>query len=713
MDIIKTLANDLQITEKQAKNTVSLIEEGNTIPFIARYRKELTGSLTDEVLRKFDERYRYLTSLMARKEEISKLIEEQGALTAELTEKIENAMILSELEDIYRPYRPKRKTRASVAKERGLEPLALRILLQEDRSGDVIDIASEYINPEKEVITAEDALSGAMDIIAEIISDNADYRKHIRFCTSKHGHVVSKQSKEEDSVYSMYYDFTESVKTIANHRILALDRGEREEYLKVSIKIEEDIILDYLKNQILKSSIYNEVIINTIQDSYKRLIAPSIEREIRSSLTERAEAGAIEVFGDNLKHLLMQPPIKNKTVLGIDPGYRTGCKIAVCDDTGKVLKTGVIFCTLDNHDKEKSAKIVKSIIEEYAVDIISIGNGTASGETEKFVSEIIAGLNREISYIIANEAGASVYSASKLGSEEFPDFTVEQRSAASIARRIQDPLSELVKIEPESIGVGQYQHDVNAKLLKETLSGVVEDCVNGVGVDLNTASWPLLSYVAGISKPVAKNIVKYREENGKFCSRKELLKVDKLGPKAFLQCAGFLKIPEAKNVLDTTSVHPESYDIANSLISEAGIAPQDIRNSALVEEKIKSVDIEKFILAHGVGKPTLTDIIDSLLKPDRDIRDKMPKPILKTEILTMESLYEGMVLTGTVRNVTDFGAFVDIGVHQDGLVHISEISDKFIKHPSEKLKVGDVIKVKVIGVNTDKKRISLSARQAN
>ena len=713
MDIIKTLAKDLQITEKQAKNTVSLIEEGNTIPFIARYRKELTGSLTDEVLRKFDERYKYLTSLVSRKEEISKLIEEQGALTAELTEKIENAMILSELEDIYRPYRPKRKTRASVAKERGLEPLALKILLQNDKSGDVLGIASEYINPEKEVATAEDALSGAMDIIAEMISDNADYRKHIRFCTQKHGLVVSKKSKEEDSVYSMYYDFSESVKTIANHRILALDRGEREEYLKVSIKIEEDIILDYLKNEILKSSIYNEVIINTIEDSYKRLIAPSIEREIRSSLTERAEAGAIEVFGDNLKHLLMQPPIKNKTVLGIDPGYRTGCKIAVCDDTGKVLKTGVIFCTLDNHDKEKSAKIVKSLIEEYSVDIISIGNGTASGETEKFVSEIIAELKGEISYIIANEAGASVYSASKLGSEEFPDFTVEQRSAASIARRVQDPLSELVKIEPESIGVGQYQHDVNAKLLKETLSGVVEDCVNGVGVDLNTASWPLLSYVAGISKPVAKNIVKYREENGKFSSRKELLKVDKLGPKAFQQCAGFLKIPDAENILDATSVHPESYEIAKALISEADILTEEIRNSALVEEKIKTVDIEKFLLAHGVGKPTLTDIIDSLLKPDRDIRDKMPKPILKTEILTMESLYEGMVLTGTVRNVTDFGAFVDIGVHQDGLVHISEISDKFIRHPSEKLKVGDVIKVKVIGVNTDKKRISLSAKQAN
>ncbi len=715
MDIIKILANDLGISENQAKNTVNLIEEGNTIPFIARYRKELTGSLTDEVLRKFDERYKYLTSLISRKEEISKLIEEQGALTDELKEKIESAMILSELEDIYRPYRPKRKTRASVAKERGLEPLALRILLQQDQSGDVLAIASKYINPEKEVNTAEDALAGAMDIIAEIISDNADYRKHIRFCTSKHGLVVSKQSKEEDSVYSMYYDFTESVKTIANHRILALDRGEREEFLKVSIKIEEDIILDYLKNEILKNSIYNEVIVNTIEDSYKRLIAPSIEREIRSSLTERAEAGAIEVFGDNLKHLLMQPPIKGKTVLGIDPGYRTGCKIAVCDDTGKVLKTGIIFCTLDNHDKEKSANIVKSLIEEYAVDIISIGNGTASGETEKFVSEIIAGLGSEISYIIANEAGASVYSASKLGSEEFPDFTVEQRSAASIARRIQDPLSELVKIEPESIGVGQYQHDVNAKLLKETLSGVVEDCVNGVGVDLNTASWPLLSYVAGISKPVAKNIVKYREENGKFSSRKELLKVEKLGPKAFQQCAGFLKIPGADNILDTTSVHPESYDIAKSLLIEAGIAPQDIiqRNSKLVEEKIKTVDIEKFLLAHDVGKPTLLDIIDSLLKPDRDIRDKMPKPVLKTEILTMESLYEGMVLTGTVRNVTDFGAFVDIGVHQDGLVHISEISDKFIKHPSEKLKVGDVIKVKVIGVNTDKKRISLSAKQAN
>ena len=715
MDIIKTLAADLNISVLQAQNTVNLINEGNTIPFIARYRKEVTGSLTDEVLRKFDERYKYLTSLCERKEEVLKLIDEQGALTDEIRDKIEKAVILSEVEDIYRPYRPKRKTRASVAKEKGLEPLATRIFLQNDTSGDIVGIASEYINPEKELTTYEDCLQGAMDIIAEWISDNADYRKHIRFATQNHGIITSKSQTQEDSVYSMYYDFSESVKSVANHRILALDRGEREEVLKVSIKIEENIILDYLKKQILKSSIYNEVIENTIEDAYKRLIAPSIEREIRTILTERAEEGAIKVFGDNLKHLLMQPPIKKKTVLGVDPGYRTGCKIAVCDDTGKVLETGVIFCTLDNHDKDKSAKIVKNLIDKYDVDIVSIGNGTASGETEKFISEIISETDREISYIIANEAGASVYSASKLGSEEFPDFTVEQRSAASIARRIQDPLSELVKIEPESIGVGQYQHDVNAKALKETLGGVVEGCVNSVGVDLNTASWPLLSYVAGISKAVAKNIVKYREDNGRFTSRKELLKVDKLGPKAFQQCAGFLKIPGADNIFDTTSVHPESYETAQSLLNEAGISHDDIRNRsfASMEQNLKKVDVEKFILSHGVGKITLLDIMDSLLKPDRDPRDKMPKPVLKTEILTLESLYEGMCLTGTVRNVTDFGAFVDIGVHQDALVHISEISDKYIKHPSDKLKVGDVLKVKVIGVNTEKKRISLSIKQAN
>lgn len=715
MDIIKRLASDLKISETQANNTVKLIDEGNTIPFIARYRKEVTGGLDDEVLRTLDERLKYLRSLDERRAEITKLIDEQGALTDELKMKIEAAEILSELEDIYRPYRPKRKTRASVAKEKGLEPLAMRILLQQDKTGNPDEIASEYINEEKGVETSYDALNGAMDIIAEIISDNADYRKRIRSVTLNHSVLTTKAATDEDSVYAMYYDFSESAKSIANHRILAIDRGEREEKLKVSLNIEESLIIDYLRKEILKNSIYNELITRAIEDSYQRLIAPSIEREIRNSLTERAEEGAIKLFGENLKQLLMQPPIKGKTVLGLDPGYRTGCKLAVCDDTGKVLKTGVIYCTLDNHDKAKSAQIVKKLIEDYHVDIISIGNGTASGESEKFISEVISGIDREIYYIMTNEAGASVYSASKLGTEEFPDFTVEQRSAASIARRAQDPLSELVKIEPGSIGVGQYQHDVSQKALAETLGGVVESCVNNVGVDLNTASWPLLSYVAGISKTVAKNIVKYREENGKFISRKELLKVEKLGPKAFVQCAGFLKIPDAYNILDSTSVHPESYDAAAALLKDAGISEDEIRmrNSSSIEAKLKSVNLDKFIAAHNIGKPTLTDIIDSLLKPDRDPRDSMPKPVLKTDILTMESLYEGMVLTGTVRNVIDFGAFVDIGVHQDGLVHISEIADRYIKHPSDVLKVGDVIKVKIIDVNMDKKRISLSIKQAN
>ena len=714
MDIIKRISNDLKIGETQVKNTIALIDEGNTIPFIARYRKEVTGSLTDEVLRTFDEKLKYLRALEDRKAEIVRLIDEQGMLTYEIQSKIENSEVLSELEDIYRPFRPKRKTRASVAKEKGLEPLATRILLQNDQKGTPEEFAQEYVNEENGVPTVQDAIAGAMDIIAEHISDNADFRKHIRSVTFSHGIITTKAATEEETVYSMYYDFTERAKTIANHRVLAIDRGEREEKLKVSLIIEEDIIIDYLKSQIIKNSIYNEIIISALQDSYKRLIAPSIEREIRNTLTERAEQGAIKVFGENLKQLLMQPPIKGKTVLGLDPGYRTGCKLAVCDPTGKVVKTDVIFCTLDHHDKEKSAKIVKKLIEDYNVELISIGNGTASGESEKFISEIISSMDREVYYIITNEAGASVYSASKLGTEEFPEFTVEQRSAASIARRAQDPLSELVKIEPGSIGVGQYQHDVSQKALTETLGGVVEACVNNVGVDLNTASWSLLSYVAGISKTVAKNIVAYRETNGSFASRKELLKVDKLGPKAFVQCAGFLKIPGAKNILDSTSVHPESYDIAASLIKECSITEEDIkmRNSKEMEQKLKSFDINKFILNHNIGRPTLDDIVESLLKPDRDPRDSMPKPVLKTDILTMESLYEGMVLTGTVRNVTDFGAFVDIGVHQDGLVHISEICDKYIKHPSEVLKVGDVINVKVIGLNLNQKRISLSSKQA-
>ena len=713
MDIVKKLCEEFSITPKQAEGTIKLIDEGNTIPFIARYRKEATGSLDDEVLRNFDERLKYLRSLDERRKEIINHLTELEVLTDELREKIAAAQILQELEDIYRPYRPKRRTRATVAKEKGLEPLAQRILLQADKTGNPLEIASEFINPEKEVNTAEEAIEGAKDIIAEIFSDDADYRKKIRSITASHGVVSTKAATEEDSVYSMYYAFAQSVKSIANHRVLAIDRGEKDGFLKVSVALEPSLCTDYLLNEVLKASIYNEIITATVEDAYTRLIAPSIEREIRNSLTEKAEEGAMKLFAENLKQLLMQPPVKGKTVLGLDPGYRTGCKLAVVDDTGKVLATGVIYCTLDNHDKEKSAKIVKKLISDYNIDLISIGNGTASGESEKFISEIIHEIDKDVRYIIANEAGASVYSASKMGAEEFPDFTVEQRSAASIARRIQDPLSELVKIDPKSIGVGQYQHDMNQKKLSESLGGVVESCVNNVGVDLNTASWPLLSYIAGISKAVAKNIVKYRDENGKFTSRKELLKVDKLGPKAFVQCAGFLKIPDAKDVLDSTSVHPESYDVARDLLKEAGCTEEDVRlrNTEKLKNNIKEMDLEKFLLAHNVGMPTVTDIKDSLLKPDRDPRDDMPKPVLKSEILTMESLTSGMVLTGTVRNVIDFGAFVDIGVHQDGLVHISEISDRYIKHPTEVLKVGDIVRVKVLDINMDKKRISLSMKQ--
>ena len=713
MDIVKKLCEEFSITPKQADGTIKLIDEGNTIPFIARYRKEATGSLDDEILRNFDERLKYLRSLEERKEEIINHLTELEVITDELREKIAAAQILQELEDIYRPYRPKRRTRATVAKEKGLEPLAQRILLQEDKTGDPLEIAKEFINPEKEVNTAEEAIEGAKDIIAEIFSDDADYRKKIRSITLGHGVISTKASTDEDSVYSMYYEFAQSIKSIANHRVLAIDRGEKDGFLRVSVALETSLCTDYLLNQVLKASIYNEIITATVEDAYTRLIAPSIEREIRNSLTEKAEEGAMKLFSENLKQLLMQPPVKGKTVLGLDPGYRTGCKLAVVDDTGKVLATGVIYCTLDNHDKEKSAKIVKKLISDYNIDLISIGNGTASGESEKFISEIIHEIDKDVRYIIANEAGASVYSASKMGAEEFPDFTVEQRSATSIARRIQDPLSELVKIDPKSIGVGQYQHDMNQKKLSESLGGVVESCVNNVGVDLNTASWPLLSYIAGISKAVAKNIVKYRDENGKFTSRKELLKVDKLGPKAFVQCAGFLKIPDAKDVLDSTSVHPESYDVARSLLKEAGCTEEDVRlrNTEKLKNNINEMDLQKFLLAHNVGLPTVTDIRDSLLKPDRDPRDDMPKPVLKSEILTMESLTSGMVLTGTVRNVIDFGAFVDIGVHQDGLVHISEISDRYIKHPTEVLKVGDIVKVRVIDINMDKKRISLSMKQ--
>lgn len=713
MDIIKTLSEEFNIKPSQVKGTVELIEAGNTIPFIARYRKEVTGSLDDAVLRDFDERLKYLKTLQDRKAGIKELIEKQGALTDELAAKIDGAVMLREIEDIYRPYRPKRKTRASVAKEKGLAPLAQKIYLQAEKHGSVTEIASEYVNPEKGVNTPDEAISGACDIIAEEISDNADYRKKIRSMTVSNGVLSVTAAKDEDSVYRMYYDFSESVKRIANHRILAVDRGEKEGFLKAEIKLDENAVTDWLKGQIVKKSIYEELLENAICDAYARLIAPSVEREIRSELSQRAEEGAIKLFAQNLKQLLMQPPIKGKTVLGLDPGYRTGCKMAVVDDTGKVLETGVIFCTLEHHDKEKSKKIVKDLISKYNVELISIGNGTASGETEKFVSEVINGTDRDVSYIIANEAGASVYSASELGREEFPDFTVEQRSAASIARRVQDPLSELVKIEPMSIGVGQYQHDMNRKNLSESLSGVVESCVNSVGVDLNTASWPLLSYVAGIGKNVAKNIVKYRDENGKFSSRKQLLKVEKLGPKAFEQCAGFLKISDATDFLDSTSVHPESYTAALDLLNEVGYTPDDVRAKRIDDLKLrmKKMDVDAFLERHNIGRPTLSDIADSLLKPDRDIRDDMAKPVLKTEVLTLDDLKEGDVLNGTVRNVIDFGAFVDIGVHQDGLVHVSEIADRYIKHPSEVLKVGDVVKVKVISIDRDKKRIALSMKR--
>ena len=712
MNITQVLAKELSLQPKQVENTVALIDDGNTIPFIARYRKEVTGALDDEILRKLYDRLCYLRSLDERRTEIIHLIEEQGKMTDELMAEIEKAEILQELEDIYRPYRPKRRTKATIAKEKGLEPLAMLIYMQQENSGDPLDFAKEYINAELEVSTAQQALEGAMDIIAEMVSDDADYRKEIRALTFKNALLKSKAATEEDSVYAMYYDFAEPVSKIASHRVLAINRGENEKFLSVAVEIDEELILNYLYSQTLRESIFSEIVKTAVADGYKRLIKPSIEREIRNTLTEEAGEQAISLFSKNLYQLLMQPPMRGKNVLGLDPGYRTGCKLAVVDETGKVCDTGVIFCTLDHHDKEKSAKIVKNLILKHKIELIAIGNGTASKESEKFIAGILKETDAKVYYIMVNEAGASVYSASKLAAEEFPDFTVEQRSAASIARRIQDPLAELVKIDPKSIGVGQYQHDMNQKRLSEALGGVVENCVNSVGVDLNTASAPLLSYVAGVSAPIAKNIVKYREENGKFTSRKELLKVAKLGPKAFTQCAGFLRIPGAKNVLDATSVHPESYEAASSLLLEAGYTAEDVAlgNISDLKLRIKNIDINAFCAKHNIGKITINDIADSLLKPGRDPRDEMPAPILMEDVMSMEDLKPGMIMTGTVRNVIDFGAFVDIGVHQDGLVHISQISNKFVKHPTDVLSVGDIVKVKVIDVDTKKGRISLSMK---
>ncbi|MBE7054716.1 MAG: RNA-binding transcriptional accessory protein [Ruminococcaceae bacterium] len=713
MNILKQLCTELKTDEAKTQNVINLLDEGNTIPFIARYRKELTGNMDDQLIRSISDRLAALRAIEERKAEVIRLIDEQGKLTDEITTSVENAKTLTELEDIYRPYRPKRKTRASVAREKGLEPLA-QLIIEQEFAGDIAVEATKYINEEKGVLTAEDAISGAQDIIAEDISDNADFRKNIRRLTYMNGVITSKQGKGENAIYQMYYEFSEPVKAVADHRILAMDRGEKEDILSIKIELDSAIITDYLGKQILKSNVaqLSELINAAIEDSYKRLIAPSIENEIRSDLTERAQNGAIGLFSVNLKNLLMTPPVKGHTVLGVDPGYRTGCKLAVVDSTGKVLETGVGYFTLEHHDIEKAKKQVKGMIERNNVTLISIGNGTATGESEKFIASLIGELASPVKYMVVSEAGASVYSASELGAKEFPDFDVSLRSAVSIARRLQDPLAELVKIDPRSIGVGQYQHDCNQKKLSGALGGVVEDCVNNVGVDLNTASASLLSYISGISSAVAKNIVSYREENGSFSKRRELLKVSKLGEKAFVQCAGFMRIPGGKEFLDNTSVHPESYDAAKALIEKCGYGKEEIAKSSFPDilGRVTKEIAEEICQQFDIGMFTLRDICDTLAKPGRDMRDELPQPLLRSGCMSMDELTAGMILEGTVRNVIDFGAFVDIGVHQDGLVHISQISNKFIKHPTDILSVGDIVKVKILDVDKEKKRISLTMK---
>lgn len=714
MDINQKITEELEVKGWQVEAAIKLIDEGNTIPFIARYRKEATGTLDDEQLRKLHERLQYLRNLEEKKEQVLGSIGEQGKLTEELKEQILAAETLVVVEDLYRPYRPKRRTRATIAKERGLDPLAAIITLQKtDRP--LEETAADYIDEEKEVHTAKDALDGARDIIAESISDEADYRMWIRKLTIQKGKVVSLAKDEKaESVYEMYYDFEEPVGRLAGHRILALNRGEKEKFLTVKVEAPEEDILRYLKKKIIHGdNPYTTWILEeAAEDSYKRLIAPAIEREIRNELTERAESGAIEVFGKNLEQLLMQPPIVGQTVLGWDPAFRTGCKLAVVDPTGKVIGTTVIYPTAPTTPQkiQASKDLLKKIIKKYDITLISVGNGTASRESEKFIVELLKEIPEKVQYVIVNEAGASVYSASKLASEEFPKFDVGQRSAASIARRLQDPLAELVKIEPKAIGVGQYQHDMNQKNLSEALSGVVEDCVNKVGVDLNTASAPLLSYISGISSAVAKNIVAYREESGRFVNRRQLLKVAKLGPKAYEQCAGFMRIQGGDNPLDGTSVHPESYAAAEKLLKKQGFVPEDIRDGKLTGLSLTIRDYKKLAEELEIGEITLRDIVKELEKPARDPRDEMPKPILRTDVLEMKDLKEGMILKGTVRNVIDFGAFVDIGVHQDGLVHISQITDRYIKHPLEAVSVGDIVDVKVMSVDLKKKRIQLTMK---
>ncbi len=711
-NITKSLCMEFNIKEEHGENVVKLLDEGNTIPFIARYRKELTGAMDDQLLRKFADKLELLRALEERKNDVIRLIDEQGKLTDEIKAQVENAKTLTEVDDIYRPFRPKRRTRATIAKEKGLEPLANAVFLQL-KSFDVYKEAEKYIDSEKGVESAEEALQGAKDIIAEIISDDAENRKAVRAKTYVTA-LLTSVKKEENSVYEMYYEFSEKVNKVANHRILALDRGEKEGVLSVKIDAEEDVLFDVLAQRVINSEGGDSanVVREAMEDGYKRLIAPSIDTEIRNLLTERAQESAIDLFSVNLKNLLMAPPVKGRVVLGVDPGYRTGCKLAVVDSTGKVLETGVGYFTLPNHDKEKAKAQVTGMIKRNGVNLVSIGNGTATGESEEFISDVIGTFGGSVKYMVVSEAGASVYSASKLAAEEFPEFDVSLRSAVSIARRLQDPLSELVKIDPKSIGVGQYQHDCNQKRLSGALDGVVEDCVNRVGVDLNTASPSLLEHISGINGTIAKNIVKYREEKGAFKKRRELLKVAKLGEKTFLQCAGFMRISDGDEIFDNTSVHPESYDAAKDILALCGYTKENVKRGELngFKDALSKADLKEILEKYNIGMVTVNDIADTLLKPGRDVRDELPKPLLRTGAMSIESLKEGMVIDGTVRNVIDFGAFVDIGVHQDGLVHISKICDRYIKHPTEVLSVGDVVKVKVIGVDVEKKRISLSMR---
>ncbi len=705
MNYAKVIADAFSVKEEYVENIISLLDEGNTIPFIARYRKEMHGTMDDQKIREISDKLTYLRNLDARREEVRKLIEQQEQLTEEISASLDKAGTLAEVEDIYRPFRPKRKTRASVAKAKGLQPLADEILLGQKSNLVPLEMAAKYVDEEKGVETAEDALQGAKDIIAETVSDNAEVRKRVRNIVFLNAVLSSSAAKDEPSVYDMYYEFSQPVSKIAGHRVLAVNRGEKEGFLKVNVELDDALPMNAInKLYVQGASPCAEAVKSACEDSYSRLIFPSIEREIRSELTDNACDAAIKLFGVNLRQLLLQPPVKGKVAIGLDPGYRTGCKLAVVDATGKVLDTAVIYPTHGEAQEKRSKQTLKSMIERYGVEIIAIGNGTASKETEMFTAETIKETNAKVAYMVVSEAGASVYSASKLAAQEMPDFDLTLRSAVSIARRLQDPLAELVKIEPKAIGVGQYQHDMPQKQLEEALDGVVEECVNSVGADLNTASPSLLSHIAGLSATVSKNIVAYREENGSFSSRSELKKVPKLGPKAFEQCAGFLRVPGSKNPLDNTGVHPESYPVAKELLSRCGVSAADFGKSNM------KLDIEALAKELKVGVPTLQDIVKELSKPGRDMRDELPAPMLRTDVLDMKDLKEGMVLKGTVRNVIDFGAFVDIGVHQDGLVHISQICDKYIKHPSEVLKVGDVVNVKILGVDLNKKRISLTMK---